>query len=324
MFEQSGRVMNNTVNKNDVLETTNTYKTAALTGLETYIWELSSSKGYFKIKNVSVGSYGYIRNYNSTEMSFNNSTNASLWYFEKITDEDKFYIRNNSNGNRYLGYNSTYKGYKAYLDSSSPSTFTVYRLEAVTSEEVNITTAGLATYVSEYPVDYSEVAGLKAYKAHVSGNTVALTGVGEVPPGEGVLLRATTALDKTTAFIIPTVASVAAWDESDNDFIRGTGAAVASSDDGYDNYILNQVDGIVGFYHANSQTVATNRAYLKTTAENEARPMTLVFNDEATAIREIKNRARNLETVYYDLQGRWVAKPERGLYIVNGRKIVIP
>ena len=49
---------------------------------------------------------------------------------------------------------------------------------------------------------------------------------------------------------------------SDNDLVAGTGAAVATTDGEYTNMILNNIGGKVGFYFANNQTVATNRAYL--------------------------------------------------------------
>jgi len=45
--------------------------------------------------------------------------------------------------------------------------------------------------------------------------------------------------------------------------------------------------------------------------------------DEVTAIKEIGNRKSKNENEVYDLQGRKVGKPSKGLYIVNGKKIVI-
>ena len=35
------------------------------------------------------------------------------------------------------------------------------------------------------------------------------------------------------------------------------------------------------------------------------------------------NRQRMMDNEFHDLQGRWVARPSKGLYIVNGRKVVV-
>ena len=78
---------------------------------------------------------------------------------------------------------------------------------------------------------------------------------------------------------------------------------------------------MVGFYKANGQTVAKNRAYLQTTT-NQAR-INLFIEDEATGIADIRSQKSNATGEYFDLQGRKVTQPTKGLYIVNGRKVVI-
>ena len=49
------------------------------------------------------------------------------------------------------------------------------------------------------------------------------------------------------------------------------------------------------------------------------------FDDEATGMRDAVHHDKvEIRTdVVYDLQGRRVAQPGKGLYIVNGKKIVI-
>ena len=46
------------------------------------------------------------------------------------------------------------------------------------------------------------------------------------------------------------------------------------------------------------------------------------YEDETTAIISIKNGQVDSVT-YYDLQGRRVAQPTKGLFIVNGKKVVV-
>lgn len=46
------------------------------------------------------------------------------------------------------------------------------------------------------------------------------------------------------------------------------------------------------------------------------------FGDETTNIQQVESGKLNVEG-YYDLQGRKVAQPTKGLYIHNGKKVVI-
>jgi hypothetical protein len=54
-----------------------------------------------------------------------------------------------------------------------------------------------------------------------------------------------------------------------------------------------------------------------------ARELKFVFEDETTAIRGIENGQLRMENSFFDLQGRKIAKPTKGLYIKNGKKVVI-
>lgn len=79
----------------------------------------------------------------------------------------------------------------------------------------------------------------------------------------------------------------------------------------------------IGFYKSNNSTVAANRAYL--TADGAAaRSITVVYDDdELTGIKSVESGKVQAEGVYYDLSGRRVALPTKGLYIVNGKKVII-
>ena len=46
------------------------------------------------------------------------------------------------------------------------------------------------------------------------------------------------------------------------------------------------------------------------------------FDDDTTAIDSIENDA-DKAPVYYDLMGRRVVNPTRGIYIVNGKKVFV-
>ena len=132
----------------------------------------------------------------------------------------------------------------------------VYLTKLPATVSVTVTAAGYATYVnSDYDLDFSATS-IEAYKVKVSSKGVAtLTKVDNVPAGTPVLLYKDGGAEED----IPVMTGAAAVTE--NDLVAGTGAAVATTDGEYTNMILNNVSGI-GFYFANGQEVAANRAYL--------------------------------------------------------------
>ena len=64
------------------------------------------------------------------------------------------------------------------------------------------------------------------------------------------------------------------------------------------------------------------RAYLRQRDVSNAKTVSMLFEDETTGIAELKDNVV-MPTVYYDLQGRRVADPSKGIYIVNGKKVII-
>lgn len=72
-------------------------------------------------------------------------------------------------------------------------------------------------------------------------------------------------------------------------------------------------------------SIAPFRAYFELPASNEAPALiNLSFDGEGTTgISPIDNAQTKIEKVYYDLSGRRVAQPTKGLYIVNGKKVII-
>lgn len=196
------------------------------------------------------------------------------------------------------------------------SVYTDIELKKATTENIDITSAGYATYVSDVDLNYDGVSGLTAYKASVSGERVILTPVTAVPAGAGVVLKG----DAGT-YYVPVIASASTLDG--NALVRGTGDPVETdAGEGKTNYVLStdDSDANVGFYWANNETVPANRAYLQTTASSSR--LIIVFEDEATGISTVQSAGFMVDG-YYDLQGRRVAQPTKGLYIQNGKKVFI-
>lgn len=158
-----------------------------------------------------------------------------------------------------------------------------------------------------------------------------------MPAGEGVLLRATGVFgeeETSKTFTIPITTGLSAWADDDNDFIRGNGDAIASESDGYYNYILNVVDTEVGFYRANNQVVASNRAYLRTTTAPAAGSrIGMTYEDEINGISTIDSQPANHRQQVYNIYGMYVGtiseghlhelELAKGVYIVDGKKVIL-
>ena len=92
-----------------------------------------------------------------------------------------------------------------------------------------------------------------------------------------------------------------------------------------DNYVVgtdNKLHKVTG----DGVTVGQNKAYI-TLDEIKvvgARAMNFIsFDDEATGINSVNRETVNNNGEYFNLAGQRVAQPTKGLYIVNGKKIVI-
>ena len=176
------------------------------------------------------------------------------------------------------------------------------------------------TYVTPQKMDFSDVDGLKAYVATAAdGNGVTMTRVEAPVPANTPLLLIGTA---STTYNVPVVASATA--PATNYLEKGDGTTDMSGVTGY-NYILFS-DG--KFYQVTSGTVATTKAYLHLESNPAgARSLNLVFDDgETTGISDalrLNDKGQMTNDSYFDLQGRRIAQPTKGLYIVNGKKVVI-
>lgn len=87
-------------------------------------------------------------------------------------------------------------------------------------------------------------------------------------------------------------------------------------------YVLQKHDDRVAFYLVNNTkpTVKPFRAYIKPQSTNAKQFIKVVFDGEATGIKEITSD--NTKAEIFDLSGRRVTKAQKGVYIINGKKVI--
>jgi hypothetical protein len=84
--------------------------------------------------------------------------------------------------------------------------------------------------------------------------------------------------------------------------------------------VLNKGENGIGFYKLKSTgTIGAHKAYL-TYSDATAREYFLF--DETTGVNTLNVERKTMNGDYYDLQGRKVAQPTKGLYIKDGKKYI--
>ena len=168
------------------------------------------------------------------------------------------------------------------------------------------------TLTSKYALDFTSVSSdLKAFIAtEISGDKVQMVQVNKVPAGTGLVLKATTPGD---AVNVPVFDGTGADDVAANKMAGSATETTAIAANG--GYILS--NGV--FQPASAGTLAAGKAYLNI-AVSSARSLEMSF-DDVTAIETVKAEKANNE--YFNLAGQRVAQPTKGLYIVNGKKVII-
>ena len=77
------------------------------------------------------------------------------------------------------------------------------------------------------------------------------------------------------------------------------------------------------FVRSKSGTLAAGKCYLDVSSSSPSPAPSLVLEATPTGIEEIEMRDTRTDNQFYDLSGRKISHPTKGLYIVNGKKIII-
>ena len=211
-----------------------------------------------------------------------------------------------------------------YIGSQDEGVFTVnshidFNIVETTkpSIDINTTVAGWGTTMLPFAVA-SLPEGVKAYScAAVNGATLTLDNV--------------SALEANKPYIIE-----GAWNETLTGDAQGTAlnyteglltGVYAATPAPEGSYVLQNNDSKVGFYlvaegEGQQPTVGANRAYLTVPAQGGVKADAFFFDEgTATAIKSVFDGVAAGEV--YDLAGRKLQKLQKGVNIVNGKKVLV-
>ena len=196
-----------------------------------------------------------------------------------------------------------------------------------TATEVTVTIGqyGNATYCSPFALDFSEVEGLKAYAAtgyNKVTQVVTLTRLQTAEAGVGLFLKG-----EPGEYVVPVI-------EYSNDYslnmLVGTleQTVVNSTDGSMSNYKFTIAEGDEApMFHPfeDNTPFSAGKAYLQIPTAwlpaTAQKSVSIRFDEgETTDIDEVK--AENAKTIY-DLQGRVVENPTSGIYIIDGKKVLV-
>lgn len=178
---------------------------------------------------------------------------------------------------------------------------------------VKLNGSGYATYCSEYPLDFSSASGYSAWQiTALSSTTITFSQItGAIKGGQGILLKGT-----PNSFITLTSADGSTVLEDNK--LKGTMAPTAVT--------AGEVYGLSGNTFVKSSvdgTIPAGKAYIPASEiSSSVKSLNFIFEDETTGISEMKTVILD-DDAWYDLQGRRVAQPTKGIYIHNGKKIFV-
>lgn len=250
-----------------------------------------------------------------------------------IADGVASIVAQGNNTRNVMQYNQPYTLFSCYASASQKPICIYKEIPEGTAEEafeVKINKYGYATLFLDKAVAVPE--GLTAYYCTVDGTTAVLNEVGEViPAATGVVLKGV----PNTTYTLTNTAEVNGKAEKIKVENRLMGYVVDTNvpmgTDAY-YYALNVKNGMVGFFVPQTVsedgltfTAKANKAYLKLEGADKVQMLSIRqgTDGDETAVENSLVLPKTEEMVYYDLTGRRVYNPGRGIYIVNGKKMIL-
>ncbi len=177
---------------------------------------------------------------------------------------------------------------------------------------VTITTATWASFSTDVPLDF-EGTGVTAYIAKAKDDSnVTLTEIEKVPANTGIVVNGAAG-----TYNIPILSGDA--DATTGNLLKPWLTAGEPTETTYYTLGVNGTDPV--FRLSTGGTLAAGKAYL--VLSNTSAPSLGVDFGETTGIEDAVKSVEIRDKSYFNLNGQRVAQPTKGLYIVNGKKVII-
>ena len=217
-----------------------------------------------------------------------------------------------SGGDMTLRFNSASNQNRFRYYKSGQQAIQLYKYVAGTPSDamtVTLSAYGYKTLVSTTAFTCPE--GTTAYMvSKVEDGEAVLSALDVVPAGEPVILKG-----EASAEVSLTIAD--AEGSADGNLLLVSDATTA---DGA--YVLAEKSGEVGFYRWTGGSLGKGRVYLPASAVQGAARGFLTFSFAGTAAIEAV-AVPATSTAAYDLTGRRVEQPAKGIYVIGGKKVVV-
>lgn len=233
----------------------------------------------------------------------------------KANDSDSTLVYNPNSGNgRFTYYASTSMKDVSLYKQEGGATFSNFCTSIPTSITVEVKAAGYKAYNTVVATDFSQTENLTAYVVTAAdAEKVTFGEVTTVPAGTPVILKAVGGEYTLNAAEGNVTAPATNLLQVSNGAVKGNG----------DYFALGIIGGEPGFYRVGTDiTIPTNYVEIKDVPAN-APALSIDFGDETTGIENLAQPSTLDTQTYYDLSGRRVVQPTKGMYIVNGKKVIL-
>ena len=220
-----------------------------------------------------------------------------------------------TNERNTIRYNSSSSLFSCYDPTNQQGDVKVFiEHNEVPTETQTVTSYGWATYIPSYAVEFPEN---RAYVVTaINGTSTTVAAVTKVPARTPVLLKGE---GEVTATILDEVVDA----PTTNLLSIGTGTTPSGK---YPYVLAKNGEGKAGFkLWTGAASVLKDRVVmlLDETIGGESRSFLFLEDGETTGVADINRETITNNGSFFNLNGQRVAQPTKGLYIVNGKKVVV-
>lgn len=264
------------------------------------------------------GNKGYTTSYDADYNTFTVAANPNVFgclSFGAKRDHDahtqSYYIVTKTGSFQKAGFDN-------YYDENNSSAFT---FEEVTyPNTINFNAAqniNGVSHIATFSAPFATIipAGVKAYYVSAKGTEATMTAIDAqaIPANQGVIL---TSESGDAATMVPAAGETAATITGNQ---LGHSAGAAKTLTAGEGYILGNGTEGIAFYPCKAGSLPSNKAYLLGNGESA---IVMNFGNAVTGINTIAAPA-SAKAPIFDLSGRRVVKATKGLYIQNGKKVIV-